>query len=312
MIKVSDVARFLGGLLILGVVVVLVFLRLTSHKGGPGAPHAPPGHAAAIAAAPAPPPTPSKGAETCVASGWETAAAANSQSLVGLAWTPFGRPETGWTIYAPVVAREIATRCAPDSAGFAAAYAPWQKRHGLPADGVFKAVDFHRMLADVELRRPFVQQTSKGICPAAPPETALATAQPGEVYGGRAIQLRAGALAAYRAMVAAARAQGLAAHGELMKLVSGYRGPAEEAARCADGGCNKYSRAHCSAHRTGLALDLYLDHLPGVDPTSTDEANRAAMARSPEYRWMVTHAGDFGFLPYPFEPWHWEWTGEPP
>jgi D-alanyl-D-alanine carboxypeptidase len=112
-------------------------------------------------------------------------------------------------------------------------------------------------------------------------------------------------------MYAAARSAGLA-HGEVLKLVSGFRGPAEEAARCADGGCNTRTRAHCSAHRTGLAMDLYLDHLPGQDVTSTANANRAAMARTPAYRWLVANADRFGFLPYPFEPWHWEWTGEPP
>lgn len=304
MIKGSDVARFLGGLLILGVIVLLTYLRVTSHPG--------PAKAPAIAAAPAPPPLPSRGAETCNAPQWDAAAAANRMSLSGLAWTPFGRPEIGWETYAPVVAREIATRCAPDSAGFAAAYAPWQQRHGLPADGLFKPDDFHRMLAEIELRRPFVQQTSKGLCPAAPSDAALSVARPDEVYGGRPIQLRTGALAAYRAMVAAAKAQGLAGRGELLKLVSGYRGPAEEAARCSAGGCNTVTRAHCSAHRTGLALDLYLDHPPGTDPTSTDDANRTAMAHTPEYRWLVAHAGDFGFLPYPYEPWHWEWTGEPP
>jgi D-alanyl-D-alanine carboxypeptidase len=35
------------------------------------------------------------------------------------------------------------------------------------------------------------------------------------------------------------------------------------------------------------------------------------MARSPLYRWMVVNAGRFGFVNYAYEPWHWEWTGEP-
>ena len=298
MLKPSDIARFLGGLAILAVIALVVLWRVGGHA--PGKVPAPP------------PPLPSRGAERCEAAGWGQAAQANATSLTTLAWTPFGRPETGWEAYAPLVAREVGTRCTADSAGFASAYAAWEQSQGLTADGVFKAEDFRRLLATLELRRPFVQQTSKGLCPAAPPSSALSAAAPDEAHWNKPIQLRTGALTAYRRMVAAARSQGLALHGDLLKLVSGYRGPEEESARCADGGCNTVTRAHCSAHRTGLALDLYLDHAPGKDPTSTDDANRIAMAHSPEYRWLVAHAGDFGFLPYPYEPWHWEWTGEPP
>ena len=36
------------------------------------------------------------------------------------------------------------------------------------------------------------------------------------------------------------------------------------------------------------------------------------MSRTPAYRWLVANADRFGFVPYPFEPWHWEWTGEAP
>lgn len=299
MFKAPDIARFLAGLLILAVIAAIVLWRVggASHPGKPAAP---------------PPPPPPRGAESCSAAGWGPAVQANAGSLTHLAWAPFGRAESGWEAYAPLVAREVGSRCAPDSAGFASAYAAWEHGQGLAADGIFKPDDFRRMLATLELRRPFVQQSSKGLCPDAPPESALSAAAPGETLWKKPILLRTGALAAYRRMVAAARSQGFAQRGEVLKLISGYRGPAEEASRCADGGCNTVTRAHCSAHRTGLALDLYLDHAPGQDPTATADANRIAMAHSPEYRWLVAHASDFGFLPYPYEPWHWEWTGESP
>jgi hypothetical protein len=297
MIKTSDIARFLGGLAIVALVGAVILWRVTAHG-----PHGPP-----LAAAPPPEPV----SEACGGAGWREAAAANGRSLATLAWAPFGRPETGWETYGPLIAREAGTRCGPATAGFAAAYARWQAAHNLAADGILKEADFATMRNAMALRRPFVQQTAKGLCPAAPADTALATAASGETLWAKPIQLREGALAAYRRMAAAARADG-AVQGDVLKLVSGYRSPAEEAARCSDGGCNTLTRAHCSAHRTGLAMDLYLDHAPGQDPTSTDDANRAAMARTPAYRWLVIHAGEFGFLPYPFEPWHWEWTGEPP
>jgi LAS superfamily LD-carboxypeptidase LdcB len=36
------------------------------------------------------------------------------------------------------------------------------------------------------------------------------------------------------------------------------------------------------------------------------------MAQTAEYRWLVANAANYGFLPYSYEPWHWEWTGEQP
>ena len=50
---------------------------------------------------------------------------------------------------------------------------------------------------------------------------------------------------------------------------------------------------------------------PGYPPESSDDANRLYESRTPAYLWLVANAGRFGFVSYPFEPWHWEWTGEP-
>ena len=133
-------------------------------------------------------------------------------------------------------------------------------------------------------------------------------------YGGKVMQLRAGALAAYEAMRSAARAEDprIAADGRLMMLFSAYRSPQFDAARCArEGNCQGIVRASCSAHRTGLAMDLYLGAAPGFAPDSSADANRLFISRGPAYRWMVLNASRFGFVNYPFEPWHWEWTGEP-
>jgi LAS superfamily LD-carboxypeptidase LdcB len=115
-------------------------------------------------------------------------------------------------------------------------------------------------------------------------------------------------------MLAAARAEapGVKSDPRLMTLFSAYRSPEADAARCAvDQNCQGVVRATCSAHRTGLAVDLYLGAAPGRLPDSSDDANRLYISRGVAYRWMVVNAGRFGFAPYPFEPWHWEWTGEP-
>ncbi len=167
----------------------------------------------------------------------------------------------------------------------------------------------------IELRRPFVQVSAQGICPAPPAEGALAAATQAEGYSGKPIQLRAGALAAYRRMAAAARAADprIAADPRNLTIFSGYRAPEADTARCvSEGNCDGGVRATCSAHRTGLALDLYVGEAPGFRPDSSADPNRLFMSRTPTYLWLVANADRFGFLPYPFEPWHWEWAGEAP
>ncbi len=244
--------------------------------------------------------------------GPQGAAAANAASLTTLAWTPFGQAETGWETYAPRIAAEIGTACAPTSEGFAAALARWQRGHGMPATGVVETGVFQRMLTGWHLARPFVRTNNQGICPNAPPEATLASASPRESYGGKVIRLRPGALDAYRRMAAEARAAGVLRRPEALTLYSGYRDPDADAERCArDNNCQGLVRTICSAHRTGLAMDIFIDAAPGFGPDSSADANRLTMARSPLYRWMVLNAGRFGFVNYAYEPWHWEWTGEP-
>jgi LAS superfamily LD-carboxypeptidase LdcB len=34
------------------------------------------------------------------------------------------------------------------------------------------------------------------------------------------------------------------------------------------------------------------------------------MTQSPAYRWLALNARNYGFVPYAFEPWHWEWIGD--
>ena len=258
----------------------------------------------AIAAAPGP---------GCAPTGFAAAAAANAASLTAFAWTPFGRGENGWLVYAPRVAAEIGTACPPQSSGFAAALAAWQHRHRTGAAGVFDTRTFMAMKAGWQGARPFVRLSGQRLCPAPPGSDRLAAATAREGYGGKIVQLRPGALAAWRRMTGEARKRsGIAAEPRAFQLFSGFRSPAYDAARCArDGNCNGVVRATCSAHRTGLALDMWVGQAPGFGPDSSADANRLAMVNTPAYRWLLANAARFGFVNYAFEPWHWEWTGEP-
>ncbi len=241
------------------------------------------------------------------------AAQRNSQGLTELAFAPFRRPETGWEVYEPLIAHEIGTGCDAATPAFAGALAAWQSARGLARNGVMDAATFAAMKGAWQQRRPFVAANAHG-CPDAPPEASLAVVPASQSYGGKTMLLRPAALAAYGRMLAAARAETarVRADPRLMTLFSAYRSPAYDAARCVrDGNCQGIVRASCSAHRTGLAMDLYLGAAPGFAPDSSDDANRLYISRGEAYRWMVANAGRFGFVPYAFEPWHWEWTGEP-
>jgi LAS superfamily LD-carboxypeptidase LdcB len=244
--------------------------------------------------------------------GLHDAAAKNAASLTTLNWAPFRRPELGWAVYVPLIGEEIGVSCPPESPAFAAGLAAWQKKHREPGTGVLDQTTFQQMQQVWELRRPFVI-ASQHDCPPPPDETALAQAAPDESYQHEKITLRPEALAAYRRMVAAARAAlpALAADPQLLTIFSGYRSPDSDAARCLrENNCQGVVRATCSAHRTGSAIDLYLGAAPGFTLDSADDLNRLFLSRTPAYLWLVHNAPRFGFVNYPFEPWHWEWTGK--
>lgn len=273
-------------------------------------PPAPKGPAPTASAPRAPAPArPGPGAPGC--GGEDAAAQANARSADDAAWSPFGRPERGWRVYAPLVAREIAADCPPESAGFAQALSAWRAKLHEPGGGVLDEPTLKRMATGWLLRRPFLQKMRSG-CPPPPPAEALLDARPEEGYAGKQVAALAPALLAYRRMAAQARADlpELAADPRLLTIFSAYRGPGEEAARCAGGGCNRMTKASCSAHRTGTALDLYLGAAPGHAPESSDDVNRRFQTQTAAYRWLAAHADRFGFIPYPFEPWHWEWAGD--
>ena len=252
-------------------------------------------------------------AEDCAVTASPAAISANAASLDSLAWNPFGRPEIGWSVYYPRIGLEIGTTCAAITPGFAASLATWQGLHHLPATGIFDPPTFAAMKTGWQQERPFVRLNARDNCPPPPAADMLSVASPAEAYRGKLIELRSHALDAYRALVAAARkVPSIASEARAFKIFSGFRDPDADAARCvAEGNCNGVVRATCSAHRTGLALDMWVGQAPGFGPDSSADINRLAMVHGATYRWLLVNAGRFGFVNYAFEPWHWEWTGEP-
>lgn len=314
--------RWLGRTLWVTALMLLVLLAV--RWLGPGKPPA------SETAAPAPAETTQRGSDIpppqlsapprvqidsdCADPKFAAAADRNAATLSTLPIEMFGRPEIGWEIYAPLIAGEVKSHCGPETAGFAAALSTWQAGRGKSADGVVSQAVLLDMKVAWQNRRPVASGANRGVCPDPPAESSLETARPEEGYSGKSVQLRPGALAAYRAMTTAARRESpeIAADPRNLTIFSAFRSPAYDAARCArDQNCDGVVRATCSPHRTGLAIDLYVGEAPGFGPDSTADANRLAQTRSPAYRWLVANAARFGFVNYPFEPWHWEWTGEP-
>ncbi len=241
--------------------------------------------------------------------------ARNAAGLQSLPIDLFGRPETGWAVYAPRVAQTLGVTAEVDTPAFTAAVLRWRRTHGLTGPGEVDAALLQAMKQGWQAERPFVRMRAVGVCPAPPPPRALDDLALEESYGRRPLLADRGALDAYRRMVRAAREQepALAARPERLQIFSAYRSPERDAARCAtERNCQGVVRAACSAHRTGQALDLVLDTAPGYGVDSSADVNRLAMVQGPAYLWLLANARRYGFVNYAFEPWHWEWTGDPP
>ncbi|HYD29097.1 M15 family metallopeptidase [Brevundimonas sp.] len=244
---------------------------------------------------------------------WGAPALANGISYHSLEWTPFGATEWGWETYLPLIQRELGTDCAPNSPAFARALAEFQYAHDLPPTGWFDQATFQVFRGVWQERRPFIMaRVREQPCPEPPPLYQLGYLVESEEHADRLTRLlRRDVLDAYRRLVAAARAEvpEVAADQELLQIFSGFRDPEADAARCAaQGNCDGLRRAVCSPHRTGTAVDLYVGQIAGLGVDNTSPASRLHMTRTATYRWLVRNAGRFGFVPYVYEPWHWEWV----
>ena len=258
---------------------------------------------------------PSAANESSGASLFAAAATRNTSLRYELDWVFGGKQQRGWYLYAPLISRTIETEkdCATND--FAGALSRWQKNAGLEANGVLDEETLYRFVNEWQSVR------LKDKTPAQPNQLLLAPTsdfydptRPEELR-----QVERETYAAYKRMVAAALAdpklglKGTAA-GELapeekfLKIVSSFRSREyQENLRRQSPNSGRAGLAVNSPHFTGRALDLYV----GGEPVETKDANRAVQVQTKTYRWLVQNADRFGFKPYYFEPWHWEYVGAP-
>ena len=241
------------------------------------------------------------------------AAATQNAALRGeLTWTFGGKQQRGWHLYDLLISKTLKTTEDFGTSDFASAVAVWQKRFGLSADGVLDEDSLMRMVSQWQSDR------LKNRNPATPDQ--LLTAPPTDFYDpSRAPELRQverNTYAAYKRMIAAALADpalklahtsaGELAPGEkYFKIISSFRSREyQDELRRKSPNAGSAGLAVNSPHFTGRALDIYV----GGDPVVTKDSNRAIQVDTPAYRWLVRNAERFGFRPYFYEPWHWEYV----
>lgn len=229
-----------------------------------------------------------------------------------LAWTFGSKPQRGWYLYTPLISRLLNTRNAVGSIGFAKSLAVWQRKMGLKSSGVLDDQSLYEMIKVWQGARLKNREV------ASPDRLVIVPLS--EFYDPtRAEELRQverATYAAYKKMVAAAvadRSLGLArgAHGELaagekfLKIISAFRSREyQDKLRRESPNSGTAGLAVNSPHFTGRALDLYV----GGEPVDTLDSNRAVQVETRVYKWLVQNAERFGFRPYFYEPWHWEYV----
>ncbi len=240
----------------------------------------------------------------------QSAAQQNGALRDGLRWTFGGKTQSGWAIYVPLIQHLLGTNADAATPGFAASLARWQKSVGLSASGVLNEATLMRMVSTWQAHRLQSREY--------PTPAQLLTVPAAEFYDpSRAVDLRQverQTYAAYKRMLAAAisdsslqlsaRKGELAAGEKYLKIISAFRSREyQERLRKEQPDAGRAALAVNSPHFTGRALDLYV----GGEPVITKDANRALQTQTRAYRWLVKNAPRFGFCPYFYEPWHWEY-----
>jgi len=237
-------------------------------------------------------------------SAFARAAELNAMLREELRWTFGGKAQRGWWLYTALIQHTIGSDKEPDSEVFAIALSRWQKKAGLASDGVLDQETWMKMVSVFQGNRRIGRKRSQSVqhLETVPASSFYDPQRPEEL---RRVEKQA--LAAYRRMIeAAAKDLSLSPESseQWLKIISAYRSPAYQAElRRRSPHSGRAGLAINSPHFTGRALDLYV----GGEPVSTKDHNRAIQVKTETYQWLVKNAGRFGFIPYFYEPWHWEY-----
>lgn len=239
-----------------------------------------------------------------------SAATDNIRLRDSLQWTFGGKEQRGWYLYVSLIQQTIDTEADDSTPEFARAVAVWQQRNGLTPTGTIDGDTLYQMIKGWQARRLNRSQY--------PSEEQLLTAPIADFYDPTRsfdlLKVERETYAAYKKMLAAAakdlklKTTGtgeLAPEEKFLRIVSAFRSREYQAKlRAADPNAGRAALAVHSPHFTGHAIDLYV----GGEPVTTKDFNRAIQVQTPAYKWLVKNASRFGFYPYYYEPWHWEYV----
>lgn len=242
-----------------------------------------------------------------------SAALRNTQLQSELNWVFGGKNQRGWQLYTPLISSMIGAEADARTNDFAVSLSRWQKENGIEASGILENSTWSQMVSALQSNR--IKDRTY------PTAEQLVTIPASECFDpSRAEELRKverRTYDAYKRMVAAAAidtslglsvtGDGQLASGEkYFKVISAFRSREyQEQLRKQSPNSGRAGLAVNSPHFTGRALDIYV----GGEPVSTKDENRAIQTQTKAYRWLVKNASRFGFQPYFYEPWHWEYVG---
>jgi LAS superfamily LD-carboxypeptidase LdcB len=240
------------------------------------------------------------------------AAAKNVEFRDQMAWTFGGKQQRGWYLYDLLLRETLRTQSTTATSDFAAALSTWQDARGLGSNGILDENSFMAVVSYWQSNR------LKDRTPATADQ--LVTAPSSEFYDperdAELRQVERNTYDAYKRMLAAAIADPtlkldhdgpdqLAPTEQFFKIISAHRSREyQEKLRRESPNAGSAGLAVNSPHFTGRALDIYV----GGDPVDTRDSNRAIQVNTPVYQWLVRNAERFGFRPYFYEPWHWEYV----
>ena len=246
----------------------------------------------------------SKVAAANKSSAFTAAAAENSVLRNEVTWTFGGKQQRGWYLYDLLIGKTLNLDDDPLTGDFSAPLASWQRKRKLNPSGVLDQNSLMAMISQWQSNR-LKNKTS-----AEPSQLTIAPAS--DFYDpSRAAELRqveSKTYAAYKEMVVAALsdpALKLKPTDQYFKIISAFRSREyQDQLRRKSPNAGSAGLAVNSPHFSGRALDIYVGGLP-VD---TKDSNRAIQVNTPAYKWLVRNAERFGFRPYFYEPWHWEYV----
>lgn len=242
---------------------------------------------------------------------FKQAAISNSTLKNSLGWSFGKNRQNGWYLYVPLIQHTIKSDDAPESNEFAFALSKWQAENALESNGILDDATMQAFVKYWQSRRmPKVFEAD---------ETKLFRAPIVDFYDptrdANLLNLEKETYEAYKKMIAAAAKDlnlkiengNLVGADNFLKIVSAHRSRAyQEQLRKKEPNAGRAQLAFTSPHFTGRALDIYV----GGEPVTTKDPNRALQIETKAYKWLVKNAEKFGFYPYFYEPWHWEYVPE--